>query len=187
MRRAEPGSVSHGTLRMEDLLPVFTDVLDGLAQSLEHSHLVARAKHTPPGHEDADETLNYLMEALDYYAPIGYMFGSHPGDGSDFGFWPIEEGWLDKEEARELFDLWLDTDEKLANFRTQLITDQAMAMCDDNVYGFVFSALNTGVQPWPSDRESLFKMAWENATEEEGQMRVEAESWDFSLEDDNEE
>ena len=35
--------------------------------------------------------MEVLFDALDDLSPQGHYFGSHPGDGSDFGFWPIEE------------------------------------------------------------------------------------------------
>jgi len=31
------------------------------------------------------------MDALNEYAPDGYYFGAIEGDGSDFGFWAIED------------------------------------------------------------------------------------------------
>jgi len=35
--------------------------------------------------------LEALFAILEDLAPRGYVFGAHEGDGSDFGFWPIEE------------------------------------------------------------------------------------------------
>lgn len=37
--------------------------------------------------EDATILLDSLFDTLDLYAPDGYYFGAHPGDGSDYGFW----------------------------------------------------------------------------------------------------
>jgi hypothetical protein len=41
--------------------------------------------------ELAEEMLNELFDAINEYVPNGYYFGSHPGDGADFGFWQTEE------------------------------------------------------------------------------------------------
>ena len=44
------------------------------------------------------EALSRLVESLfnilDSIAPDGTYFGAHPGDGSDFGFWPYEDSDL---------------------------------------------------------------------------------------------
>lgn len=99
---AEPGSVSHGTLRTQDLLEAFTAELKRLRP--EHK-LLAEAERRiaafsvvplfPADDEDASWlVIEGLMDALNECAPDGHYFGAHEGDGSDFGFWPVpdEEG-----------------------------------------------------------------------------------------------
>ena len=38
--------------------------------------------------QHADWLMDDLFDALEECAPKGHYFGSHPGDGSDLGFWP---------------------------------------------------------------------------------------------------
>lgn len=83
------GSVSSGTMRREDLIPTFEKVLE----------ILSPASHTGDYDCDVDnlsdgEKVDYLIELdseLNSFAPTGYYFGAHPGDGADFGFWPIVE------------------------------------------------------------------------------------------------
>lgn len=89
-----PGSISHATLRPEDLLPRFADVLEELMKlnSTNHKRLVARARKAAenPDSEDASFILNEeLYDALDEFSPEGYYFGAHEGDGADFGWWAV--------------------------------------------------------------------------------------------------
>ena len=39
---------------------------------------------------DAQEIVASLFDALDQLSPDGQYFGSHPGDGADFGYWENE-------------------------------------------------------------------------------------------------
>lgn len=101
-----PGTVSHGTLREEDLVPVFLSVLESLDPvrkteiSLAHSQTIdiladsEQAEVTPVSPDAAGWLMEALFDALNDAAPEGFFFGAIEGDGSDFGFWEIdpEEG-----------------------------------------------------------------------------------------------
>ena len=116
---ADPGSVSHGTLRSEDLIPCFLLVLDSLREERSLS-----ADRDPEQNGREDDVLGEIearMRALDYYeseeahwdteaivelleqfAPDGHYFGAHQGDGADFGFWPIMPDEPEDDDPREL-------------------------------------------------------------------------------------
>ena len=96
-------SVIHGTHRVCDLVPAFLGVIENTP---EYAQIVQTNDYNlkvifDPSADDSDERwesddmcyfLNEeLFDILNDYAPGGYYFGSHPGDGSDFGFWTIEE------------------------------------------------------------------------------------------------
>jgi hypothetical protein len=97
------GSVSHGTMRAEDLIPAFLSEIRSIEQAAgaallsQTSGLAAELIEYDT--EQADEILQELADALDQAAPFGYVFGAHPGDGSDFGFW-IAEDWCDAFDDR---------------------------------------------------------------------------------------
>lgn len=40
--------------------------------------------------DDGQYVLQELFEVMNSYAPEGYYFGTHIGDGADFGYWKIE-------------------------------------------------------------------------------------------------
>lgn len=102
--KAEIGTVSEGTLRPQDLLGVFAGVLHDLdghdsddvklceeAEALAYVEEVEEREWTADEVEQADEMVSELGDRLGALAPPYTYFGSHEGDGSDFGFWPSIE------------------------------------------------------------------------------------------------
>lgn len=103
------GSVSSRTMREEDLIPDFCWELKNLARQTGilnrktrtgHLKLVREIKKRMESEdyfesEDASFDLNEnLFDALNEYAGPYFYFGSHPGDGADYGFW-LSEGFED--------------------------------------------------------------------------------------------
>ena len=86
---ALPGSISHGTLRREDLINTFSNVLTHVFPA-EAAIISAWYEQQPGDSEDEEELLEKLTSALEESAPEGYRFGAIEGDGSDFGFWEVE-------------------------------------------------------------------------------------------------
>lgn len=109
VRKASPGTVSHGTLRPLDLLESFANELEhqvrrnaeawrGEAGGAERDRLVnlvtEAREFNADNHLDpraieplAGDLADALAEELQMFAPDGHYFGAHPGDGSDFGYW----------------------------------------------------------------------------------------------------
>lgn len=91
---AQIGSLSSGTMRSEDLIPCFLDELLRLdpenkeAKELEatiedHDGIDAYCEN----HDDTCETVDWLFDELNNFAPSYCYFGANEGDGSDYGFW----------------------------------------------------------------------------------------------------
>jgi len=100
------GTVIAGTMRPEDLLPAFADTLwtyDSSSASaltavwerdgwpMSHNDLDLSEEAIEEHKDDSIELLVDFFDALNDIAPDGAYFGSHPGDGSDYGFWEAEE------------------------------------------------------------------------------------------------
>ena len=93
----EEGTVSDGTLRPEDLVPVFADEyvrLGGNAGKVRSFYKHVKEYHMTHFIHFTDNLqwdLEELFDLLNGLAPEGYYFGAHEGDGADFGFWKTEE------------------------------------------------------------------------------------------------
>ena len=102
MEQIKPNtSVISGTHRAQDLIPAFLDVIReynpaGYAQIILNPSIPAYVQDEGDSSEwwDSSECADYL-DSLFYdlgeIAPEDCYFGAHPGNGSDFGFWTIEE------------------------------------------------------------------------------------------------
>lgn len=100
------GSITHGTLRPEDLLPTFINALqhcideaDDAPHTREEREKIGEAMEILEermkergyfSHWRCADDLAYLFDTLDEFSPEGYYFGAHEGDGSDFGWWPCD-------------------------------------------------------------------------------------------------
>ena len=94
-------TIIHATLRHEDLIPAFLAEykrLGGRAGNIRAFESAIASNWEPYPHSsgfgivtpDPGEDLADLFDLLAEFAPEGTYFGSHPGDGSDFGFWTSE-------------------------------------------------------------------------------------------------
>jgi hypothetical protein len=96
MARIEIGTVSHGTLRAVDLLQVFAAELErinGTSPMIQEAYARVEALNDGADETEADsELVMEIHDALGASAPAGMYFGNTEGDGSDFGFWPSEDG-----------------------------------------------------------------------------------------------
>jgi hypothetical protein len=95
------GSISSGTMRPQDIMPDFIWELRHLGHRDKKltiiENRVDRALNGQYGEDDAyftDEQCSWdiesLTDMLNEHSPSYGYFGSHPGDGSDYGFWLSE-------------------------------------------------------------------------------------------------
>ncbi len=106
------GTVSHGTMRNEDLIPEFVYILKQFskgknkAQYKECKEIEKRMKSENYFQsEGSDFDLNeFLFDALQDYALPYFYFGSHPGDGSDYGYW-LTDNFQEDFDGLEVNDL----------------------------------------------------------------------------------
>jgi hypothetical protein len=137
------GTVSHATMRAEDLVPAFTDKLTVLAIEFdrlkEFKELLSEcAEMMDKASKDEkiwnSEEMCYLLNedlfnALNRFSPTGVYFGSHPGDGSDYGFWVCEDFFRDS-DGEDILKV-SDTSE-IAEKRMEVSVGQEILLVDDH-------------------------------------------------------
>ena len=115
MTQFQLGSISHGTLRTQDLLPVFLETLTALGgdvpSDLECGAHIEYLNWPGPGTTACDEDdkfwsseeamwdMEALTDGLNNLCPPFVYFGTLEGDGSDFGFW-VDRDALDEALTR---------------------------------------------------------------------------------------
>ena len=102
------GTISAGTMRPQDLIPSFLETLGSLGGTTPGDlECGTHIEYTDPANtsllanlstiddddpfwdsEEASWDLDALFDALQELCPVYVYFGAHPGDGSDYGFWP---------------------------------------------------------------------------------------------------
>jgi hypothetical protein len=82
-------TVSAGTMRPEDLIPIFMEILYNADESLVADLEEHFDTSTEADYDERHELLDTLFDRLNDVAPEGTVFGAHDGDGACYGFWPI--------------------------------------------------------------------------------------------------
>jgi len=113
------GTVSHATMRPEDLIFSFLPVLLKYAPSLHEESCFQlcqiKAEHVDMGgiagdmQDWFDQINDYLNESLwedmDRIAPPYTTFQASEGDGADFGYWPCHEGITEAIDCGDIYDM----------------------------------------------------------------------------------
>jgi|ETNvirnome_2_300_1030623.scaffolds.fasta_scaffold01868_13 hypothetical protein len=131
------GSISTGTLRTQDLVPVFLQELG----RREHPQAAVLAESALGGEDDdpwwvGDDCaalMEELVDALNETAPDGHFFGAHEGDGADFGFWPISDDSADESPGPKLAVVapFQSADDKDSDAVRNLLSDAVHAAADE--------------------------------------------------------
>ncbi len=109
------GSISHGTHLACDLIPAFVDALQTVeltnedakeltdilrvinaVEEVDDEDTLSAFYASDWANETVNETLYYMLNA---YVPPYCYFGTHEGDGSDFGVWP---NWDEVEQDEDV-------------------------------------------------------------------------------------
>jgi len=104
------GSVSCATMRPEDLIPTFVyELRNQRPCKRAHRALLREIESRMESDsyfssEDSEFDLEALFDALNEYCAPYFVFGSHPGDGADFGYW-LGEGFADDFDGLKVSDL----------------------------------------------------------------------------------
>lgn len=100
------GSISHATLRSQDLAQAILDewgiaLDDSLISDLEH---IAHDKRIEDTSTDS-EVINDAIDCANEWAPAFCYAGMHIGDSSDLGIWPDFDAIEESEEVIKISDL----------------------------------------------------------------------------------
>jgi len=103
------GTVSHATMRPEDLIRRFISELDyiKLDRTTRNEVRAIQKDSRKEGYYDTEDChydLERLFDILDSVALPYFYFGSHPGDGSDYGFW-LSEDAIEEFDGLKVSDL----------------------------------------------------------------------------------
>lgn len=90
------GSISHGTMQEEDLIPDFVEMMlkGKIPRSYRSRGKLIERRCDDPGYfctDKSSQDLEWLFDALDDQSAPYFYFGAHPGDSSDYGYWLSEE------------------------------------------------------------------------------------------------
>lgn len=150
---ANIGTVSHGTLNTAHLLDRLGDELEwqirrngdyfsepenfGERDKLNKLHgdscdCFGDDMEILPDYElAAEDLLGEIQDALEAFAPPYCYFGAHPGDGSDFGYWPMDMeeikeqvGFCSVKSLRDAERLGIDTDPEDSSFPPEDFTGE---------------------------------------------------------------
>jgi hypothetical protein len=101
------GSISTGTTLTEDLIPTFVDEIlyhdpeNKIALEIQEKLEDENYFESEEADDDLNESLFNELNKLAEDIPYCY-FGSHPGDGCDYGFWIDADGIQDELRYGEL-------------------------------------------------------------------------------------
>lgn len=104
------GTVINHSMFSEDLIPEFVDTLESFRLTREERVECKEIRKRMQGEgyyssDESDYDMEYLFDHLDNYAAPYFYFGSHPGDGSDYGFWLSEDAIDATFDGKKVSDL----------------------------------------------------------------------------------
>lgn len=110
------GSISHGTLKVEDLLEALLSALDDIKLSardrstvrkIQSDWTTATTQYTDDLYDlvFADDLYSLLLDLAQEYTPPYCYLGMHEGDGSDLGVWIDDQALSDARVDGELIDI----------------------------------------------------------------------------------
>lgn len=166
-------SVSHDTMRSQDLIPVFMTVIRDTPEYVQlMNQLPAYAQEDKKSEwwdsEDAVWLLTELIDTLELYAPEGYTFGTHTGDGSDYGYWKNDdtggdtlESILDDSDKCESFaEIILEEirsdEEQLRHIGSNIIKAYLNGDCDDLLIALCGWSMDSLLKKYQESRTKIY-------------------------------